>query len=511
MAVAPPPRRARRRITRTRGPAYAEFCSGNLRHTKGPKAGEPFVLEPWQRQDNDLIYELDQRGRPQWRNILRGLARGNGKSPDASGHGLSDLVSLADEPEIFVAAPDKSGAGIVQAFASSFVRGGPLRDFMTVGSSKLSPISCALNDGLMQVVAGDGDHQHGLSISRAIIDELHAFRTRKQEELYFALASATQKREDAIEEIITTAGWDKQTLLGEKYDAAMATMDLEILDGGYRVVGRDYASRSLFIWRGAPTDADPTDPRVWRKANPASWIPDEELRIMAHKLPLDVFRRLILNQWTEGESSAITAASWDACRVDGLAIEDGAQVWLAARVDEKRETAALAAVAPLPDGRRAVWCRVWEDADPAKLVAEVEKATLEACARWQHRSFAYDPWQLAASAATLADAGVRLYRGARATQDGMATTDSFMVPAAAGLFDAVAQRRLAHDGDRPLRTHALRAGVKSASRGSGWKLAPPPARRDGTSLRIDGVLAVAMALLACDEQAGHDGPLMEAW
>ena len=59
-----------------------------------------------------------------------------------------------------------------------------------------------------------------------MIDELWAFETNREEQTYTALSSALHKREDAYLLAITTAGYDKQTLLGRIYEAALGWPDV---------------------------------------------------------------------------------------------------------------------------------------------------------------------------------------------------------------------------------------------------------------------------------------------
>ena len=65
------------------------FFSTTLVHIEGPMAGQPFVLEPWQRE---LVRELFGRklpdGRRQYNTLYLEVPRGNGKSTFAAGLAL---------------------------------------------------------------------------------------------------------------------------------------------------------------------------------------------------------------------------------------------------------------------------------------------------------------------------------------------------------------------------------------------------------------------------------------
>ena len=73
------------------------------------------------------------------------------------------------------------------------------------------------------MVASDGPKQHGLILSLAIVDELHAHRDGK---LYTALRTGMMKRQDARMVTISTAGSHAETPLGELRARALAQQDV---------------------------------------------------------------------------------------------------------------------------------------------------------------------------------------------------------------------------------------------------------------------------------------------
>jgi phage terminase large subunit-like protein len=110
---------------------------------------------------------------------------------------------------------------------------------------------------------------------------------------------------------ITTAGYDRHSILWELYAHAVKVKEHPALDPTF-----------LPILYEAPIDADWTDERVWKRANPAlgDFRSLEEMRIAcarAKEIPAqeNTFRRLYLNQWTEQASRWIAMTAWDACCV----------------------------------------------------------------------------------------------------------------------------------------------------------------------------------------------------
>ncbi|MBT9156807.1 MAG: hypothetical protein DDT37_01797 [Firmicutes bacterium] len=488
---------------RTLGPAVTEFFAGNLWHTKGTRIGQPFALDSWQQEIVDLIYETDDHGRRKWRSVLLGLPRGNGKSPLAAGIGLFELITRSDAPDIYCAAASRDQASIVHEFAHGMPRGGPLVDFLHFPKSRTSAISCTHNDGRMRVLSADGDLQHGLSVSAAIIDELHAFKTNKQEELFFALVTATQKRKDSVTLIITTAGANKASLLGEKYEAMIKTHKLEYSADGCKIIGRNEDAGSLLIWIAAPDATDVSDRAVWRACNPATWLPMSEIERLASEVPESVFRRLVLNQWVLGADAAIQPGSWDACyNPEGARIEDGVDVWAAVDIGEKRDTSAIVIISPTPTGKLRAAATIY---DPVRenvktLLPLVEAEIRRLAGTYTLRGVGFDPWQFRRSAEFLAADGIRMIE--------VPQVEKHMVPASQGLHDYIEQQKLVHDGDMAFRQHVLAAEAKQTSRGS-WRLAKPlqsHGRRTDESQKVDAAIALAMAIAAYsqDEKAGGD-------
>lgn len=484
----------------TAGPVVAEFFRDNLRHTKGPRAGAAFELEPWQQADVDLMYELDDRGRRVWRTIIYGIARGNGKSPICAGFGLLELVARTDSPDVFCAAASHDQATIVRGFAHDMPHGGPLEDYLDIPRSRTSAIRCPHNGGVMKVLSADGDLQHGLSVSVAIPDELHVWRTNKQEEVYFALATAMQKREDSVMFCPTTAGASKATLLGEKYDAILRTHDLEWSDDGCLLIARHREAASLMIWRGAPDGADVADRAVWRACNPASWIPLEELERMALDVPETVFRRLVLNQWVVGSDAAIQPGAWDACEGDA-ALRPGEDVWVGVDLGERRDTSGILTVAPGPGDRVRVQARVVAPSIRGDSSMPLIEAELRRIAdTYTLRGVAFDPWQLRDLAQRLASEGMRMVE--------VPQNDGHMVPASQLLFEMVQRQQIVHSGDRVLRQHVLAAEAKQTSRGL-WRIVKPlqaHGRRTDDSQKVDACIALALALNLWSEDNARPEP-----
>ena len=155
-------------------------------------------------------------------------------------------------------------------------------------------------------LSSDASSMDGLNVHGAIIDELHAHKTRHVVDV---LETATGARRQPLLFEITTAGYDRHSICFEHHDYA-----IKLLEG---ILQDD----SWFAFIAAADEGDDwTDPEVWRKANPSFGlsVKADDLARKAEKaiaLPgaQNAFRRMHLNEWTEQAERWIDLAAWDAC------------------------------------------------------------------------------------------------------------------------------------------------------------------------------------------------------
>jgi len=496
----------------TLGPSVARFFEGNLRLPEGEHQGKPFILEEWQREDTNIIYETDACGRFLWKIVVYGLPRGSGKSPLAAGFANHALVTGSGSPQIWCAAAARQQAGIVHMYANKEARGGPLEDFLEFPRVReaLGPIKSPHNDGILRVVSADGDLQHGLNPYFVSVDELHAFRTAKQLGVFSAFLTAMHKRADSRMFIITTAGASKDSLLGELVDAIIEAGEMEISRHGCRMVVRDYEARRVLIWYGAPDDADIRDPTIWRACNPASWISDAALLWAAHNTPESEFRRYYLNQWVQGEETVIQPAVWDACQGPEK-IRAGSDIWVGVDIGEKRDTSAISWIAEtMREGELVLIVRATVFTARPISGMETTLPRVEAHLRWLRENFNvrgiyFDKWQMRDMAIRLAGEGFPMIEFSQRNES--------MVPASQLVFDLIANRRIIHNGDNVLRAHVLGSGGEITPTG-GWRFTKARTRtgsRDQRKLN-DACIALVMAVGGWrSDQYSGGGPWSDTW
>ncbi len=457
------------------GRRFTDFCETFLVHSKGRWAGQPLVLEPFQKTIVSELLRTNRAGIRRYREALIGLARKNGKSTFASALALYLLVA-DDEPgaEVYAAAASRDQARIVFGGAREMVLASPrLEDWCRVGRDAITVPSTG---SVFRVLSSDAPLQHGLNPHGIVVDELHAHRDGG--DLYYALRTGQIAREQPLCVAITTAGSDLDSIAGRLYEQGVA---------GDRP---DF----YFHWL-AVADDEIDDPTAWKAANPAGWVSAADLAREARALPRFAFDRWHLNRWTSAEEGWLPAGAWDACEGE-LALEDGDAVVVGVDVGQKKDTSAIVTCGK-KDGKLVVQAKIMAvaaDLDrppPAHVIVPgdsvelslLEQEIRELARRYQVTAVAYDPWRFQRSAEILEDEGMMMLE--------FPQTNARMAPASQGLFDAIVEGRIVHDGDRALKAHIAQAVARDSDRG--WRLSKRHASKP-----MDGAVALALAVAVVD-------------
>lgn len=197
----------------------------HLRHFKGRHSGKPFVLEPWQEWIIASIYGFYNKndGIRLTQTVYIEVARKNGKTALAAGIGLNALINdEEDGAEVYFAANSKdqvkiSAWPLCSNFAKTF---DPKEKYLKVYRDT---INFDKTISWLKVLAADSTKLDGPNPSTFILDEYHA---AKSNSLKAVLESGQGTRDNPLEIIITTAGFDK---LGPCYE--LRTTATEILSG----------------------------------------------------------------------------------------------------------------------------------------------------------------------------------------------------------------------------------------------------------------------------------------
>ncbi len=281
---------------------------GFLRHSKGEWAGTPVHLEAWQQFMLGCLFGwLREDGTRRFRTGYLEISRKNGKSTIAAGVGLYLLDADGEGgAEVYSAATKRSQAKITFDEATRMVKSSPflrrriktVRDNLHIEgtASKFEPLG------------RDADSMDGLNIHGAIVDELHAHKTR---DVWDVLDTATGARRQPLIFAITTAGFDRESVCWELHEYTQKLLDRMFEDDSF--FGIIYAVDEEDDWE---------DQRHWGKANPNLGVSvklDDLQRkaVKAKEMPasLNSFLRLHLDLWTQAESRWMDAEKWLACGV----------------------------------------------------------------------------------------------------------------------------------------------------------------------------------------------------
>jgi phage terminase large subunit-like protein len=277
-----------------------------LTHTKGPFAGRSFDLRPWQRKILTQLFKTRRDGLRQYRTCLLMLPRKNGKTELAAALAVYFLLFDGEiGAEVYSAAADKDQASLVFNVAAQMIRNEPelLAECEIIDSQKR--IVHRRSGSFYRAISAEAYSKHGFNASAVIYDELHAAPNR---ELWDVLRTSQSARSQPLMLAISTAGYDRHSILWKLYEHAKRVAEQPDLDPSF-----------LPILYEAPINADWTDEKVWKQANPAlgDFRSLDEMRIMAaqaKEMPADenVFRRLYLNQWTEQSQRWLDMTAWQA-------------------------------------------------------------------------------------------------------------------------------------------------------------------------------------------------------
>ena len=347
----------------TQGDHVAAFAEAYCKHTKGRWAGQPVVFEDWQREFLREAFRLDDEGRRIYRQVLLGIPRKNGKSTLAAT--LSLYMAGADGEagaEVIIAAASRDQAAMVFDQARGFVDTNHelQAHFDTQRYVILGP-----SGSVLKRISAEGRTAHGANPSCTVVDELHSFTTPNHEELWSALTTASGARDQPLTLAITTAGYQRETILGRLWSTGNRMAEVERRPG--LTIARDERAGFLMWWFGLRDDDDPNDESLWMAANPASWIDLDVLKAQRDSPTVDelAFQRLHLNRFTATRDSWLPSGLWESLGEVGAKIPDNAQVYLSLDVGLVHDSTALAIAWKRDDGRILVDSVIWAARDDA--------------------------------------------------------------------------------------------------------------------------------------------------
>lgn len=288
------------------------FFAELLRHTKGPHARKPFVLEPW--QANDIVRPLfgEVVWSDDWSQYVRRyrvaficLARKNGKSELLAGITLYLLVGDDEESaEVYGAAKDTKQAGKVFEPALRMMQLSPLLSKRLMHNKNARRLIDEKSASYLEIISADalgelGHNPHGFYLDEVL--------SQRDDSLWNTLRTAAGARTQPLFVCATTETNDS------------ASFGASMIDEAERVQEDPSRNPHMFAYvRKTPPDADPWDEANWKLANPAlgSFLSLDALRqeaLEARNEPQreNSFRQYRLNQRVQQATRYLPLDLWD--------------------------------------------------------------------------------------------------------------------------------------------------------------------------------------------------------
>lgn len=300
---------------------FVELCP----HIKGPLAreGKSLKLEPWQIFILVTVFGwVDGRGSRRFRRVYIEVPRGNGKSALSSTIGLYMLALDGEQgAEVYSAATTRDQARIVFADAQSMARKMPAfckRFGVDVTAHAVTQLS---THSAFKALSADGHTLDGLNIHLAVIDELHAHKTR---EVYDVLETGLGKRPQSLLWVITTAGANKHGICYEVRDYVLKVLSGDVVDRA--------AETTFGIVYTIDEGDDVYSEDTLRKANPNWGVSVDPTVVMqtagkARQVATARANYLTkhLNVWVDANEALFDTEHWRACEDSALDEADFAE------------------------------------------------------------------------------------------------------------------------------------------------------------------------------------------
>lgn len=288
---------------------FIELCP----HIKGPLAsrGELLKLQDWQIFILSTAFGwVDEEGNRRFRKVYVEVPRGNGKSALSSTIGLY-MLALDGEAgaEVYSAATTRDQARIVFRDAQAMARKMPqFRKRFGVEVTAQAIVQLRSSSSF-KALSAEGHTLDGLNIHLAVVDELHAHKTR---DVYDVLETGIGKRPQSMLWVITTAGSNKHGICYEVRDYVLKVLAGSVSDAS--------AEATFGIVYTIDEGDDPFEEGSLRKANPNWGVSVEPKVVMqtASKARQVATARANyftkhLNCWVDANSALYDTEHWRAC------------------------------------------------------------------------------------------------------------------------------------------------------------------------------------------------------
>ncbi len=474
-----------------------------LPHVKGPLAGEPIQLEPWQAFILTTVFGwVKPNGTRRFRRSYIEVPRGNAKSTLSSAVALYMLAADREGgAEVYSLATTRDQARIVFGDAQTMARRSPgfrNRFSVEVGAHNMHVLA---SGSKFEALSAEGSTLDGLNIHFGCVDELHAHKTRT---VYDVVETGTGKRDNSLLWVITTAGSNRAGICYE-----VRTFVTKLLDGVFE------DDSQFGIIYGLDDADDWTSESALIKANPNWGIsvrPEvlAPLQAKAMQLPSAVnnFKTKHLNEWVNADTAWMDMRAWDACADSSIDLDAfvGQPCWIGLDLASKTDIAALVMVFPHPEIADAYvvfgkyylpedtvtaagnsqyegWMRTGRlTVTPGNVIdfGWIEADLLDMASRYAIQAVAFDPFQATQLSTRMLAEGLPMI-------EVRPTVLNFSEPMKT-LEALVLQKKLTHDGDPVLSWMASNVVAHLDVKDNIYP------RKERPENKIDGIVALIMAI-----------------
>ena len=495
-----------------------------LPHVKGALARkkELIKLEPWQIFIISSIFGwVDKNGLRRYRTSYIEVARKNAKSTLASGVALYMLTADNEAgAEVYSCATTRDQARIVFDDSKKMcekTRGMRNRFGIKVLAHSIEVKS---SNSIFRSLSRDtGGNLDGLNTHCAIIDELHAHKTR---DLFDVIDTSTGARDQSLIFMITTAGFDQSGICYEKREYTRRVVTDEIKDERWFGI--------IYTVDDEVKEQDETlltDKEMWKMANPnfnISVSEDDLSRKATQALATPSARANFytkhLNVWTRSAAGWLDLVAWDKCTDTTLNIKDyeKEECWIAADLANKRDIASVAIVfrdkekngfvafvkhyineAASSDSKNAAYAgwvsekRIIVTTGNVTDYSVIENDIREMSEYYNVNTIALDPWQAEQMRQRLADIGINAVE--------LKQSKSYISPSAKILDELILQQKIRLEPCPVLRWMAGNVVVKPDALDHIFPL------KSRVENKIDGIVALIMSIgiATTDDSYSLDG------
>ncbi|EES48212.1 terminase large subunit [Clostridium botulinum] len=324
-----------------------------LRHSKGVLAGQPIILNTWQKFNVCQLYGWRNKKteKKRFKTSFIEVARKNAKSQMEAGIALYEISSQSTKNrevyEYYTAGTKRDQSKIIVNEAKLMLKGSPLRGKFKITRDLIEHVKTG--SFIKALCKEDGQKGDGTNPAGLILDEYHQ---HKSTEFYDLFLGANTK--EPLLMIITTAGKDlTYPCFTQEYKYCSNILDPnveEVVNDEYLV---DICELDKEDYREL---TNISNERLWLKANPIrmtyedGWNKIKDQFRIALDIPekMTAFLTKCLNIWVQAqENSYMDMSKWKLCEVKQLPIDiTGMTVYVGFDMSAKIDLTSVAFVIP---------------------------------------------------------------------------------------------------------------------------------------------------------------------